>query len=108
MDKNAIRKFAVWARRELIARVSQRAERFGVTEAAPGDPRAESVSGHLLTDTERRQRAALIARIRKHGYKAVMEEAAYTWFNRFCALRFMEVLREFVLCQTPIRLPTTP
>ena len=91
MDKNAIRKFAVWARRELIARVSQRAERFGVTEAAPGDPRAESVSGHLLTDTERRQRAALIARIGKHGYKAVMEEAAYTWFNRFCALRFMEV-----------------
>ena len=91
MDKNAIRKFAVWARRELIARVSQRAERFGITEKTPGDPNAESVNGHLLTDTERRQRAALIARIRKHGYKAVMEEAAYTWFNRFCALRFMEV-----------------
>ena len=91
MDKNAIRKFAVWARRELIARVSQRAERFGITERTPGDPNAESVNGHLLTDTERRQRAALIACIRKHGYKAVMEEAAYTWFNRFCALRFMEV-----------------
>ena len=91
MDKNAIRKFAVWARRELIARVSQRAERFGITETTPGDPRAESVNGHLLTDTERRQRAALIARIQKNGYKAVMEEAAYTWFNRFCALRFMEV-----------------
>ena len=91
MDKNAIRKFAVWARRELIARVSQRAERFGITEKTPGDPHAESVNGHLLTDTERRQRAALIARIRRHGYKAVMEEAAYTWFNRFCALRFMEV-----------------
>ena len=40
MDKNAIRKFAVWARRELIARVSQRAERFGITETTPGDPRA--------------------------------------------------------------------
>ena len=91
MDKNAIRKFAVWARRELIARVSQRAERFGITETTPGDPRAESANGHLLTDTERRQRAALIARIQKNGYKAVMEEAAYTWFNRFCALRFMEV-----------------
>ena len=91
MDKNAIRKFAVWARRELIARVSQRAERFGITETTPGDPHAESVNGHLLTDTERRQRAALIARIQKNGYKAVMEEAAYTWFNRFCALRFMEV-----------------
>lgn len=91
MDKNAIRKFAVWARRELIARVSQRAERFGITEHTPGDSRAESVNGHLLTDTERRQRAALIARIQKNGYKAVMEEAAYTWFNRFCALRFMEV-----------------
>ena len=91
MDKNAIRKFAVWARRELIARVSQRAERFGITETTPSDPHAESVNGHLLTDTERRQRAALIARIQKNGYKAVMEEAAYTWFNRFCALRFMEV-----------------
>ena len=40
---------------------------------------------------KKKQRQALIARIHDKGYKEVMEEAAYTWFNRFSALRFMEV-----------------
>ena len=91
MDKNAIKKFAVWARRELIARVSQKAEQYGITEKETGDLRAESVNGHLLTQAERSQRVALIRRIRQEGYQHVMEEVAYTWFNRICALRFMEV-----------------
>lgn len=91
MDKNAIKKYAVWARRELIARVSQKAEHYGITEKNTGDIKDESVNGHLLTQTERSQRAALIDRIRQEGYPQVMEEVAYTWFNRFCALRFMEV-----------------
>jgi len=91
MDKNAIKKFAVWARRELIARVSQKAEQYGITEKNTGDTKDESVNGHLLTQSEQAQRVALIYRIRQDGYQQVMEEVAYTWFNRFCALRFMEV-----------------
>ena len=91
MDKNAIKKYAVWARRELIERVSQRAMIYGITAKDAGDPNAESVNGHLLSQTEKRQRQALIRNIKTKGYEQVMEEVAYTWFNRFAALRFMEV-----------------
>ena len=91
MDKNAIKKYAVWARRELIERVSQRALIYGITAKDAGDPNAESVNGHLLSLAEKRQRQALIRNITEKGYEQVMEEVAYTWFNRFAALRFMEV-----------------
>lgn len=91
MDKNAIKKYAVWARRELISRVSTKALQYGISEEDCGDSEAESVNGHLLTAVERKQRRALIAQIKEKGYTEVMEEVAYTWFNRFSALRFMEV-----------------
>ena len=91
MDKNAIKKFAVWARRELIARVSQKALQYGISESDCGDPDADSVDGRVLTKAEKQQRQTLIRRIKAEGYRQVMEEAAYTWFNRFIALRFMEV-----------------
>lgn len=91
MDKNAIKKYAVWARRELISRVSQRAALYGITEKDAGDASATSVNGHVLSETEKKQRQALIGQIRSKGYEQVMEEVAYTWFNRFSALRFMEV-----------------
>lgn len=91
MDKNAIKKYAVWARRELIERVSQRALVYGITAKDAGDPNTESVNGHLLSQAEKRQRQALIRNIKEKGYEQVMEEVAYTWFNRFAALRFMEV-----------------
>ena len=91
MDKNANKKYAVWARRELISRVSQRAAYFEITEAGFGDPAADSVLGRVLSAEEKTQRQALIAQIRQKGYQQVMEEVAYTWFNRFIALRFMEV-----------------
>ena len=91
MDKNAIKKYAVWARRELIDRVSKCAAVYGITEKDMGDPNADSVNGHLLTAAEKRQRQALIRRIQEKSYQQVMEEVAYTWFNRFAALRFMEV-----------------
>ena len=94
MDKNAIKKFAVWARRELIDRVSQKAEQYGITQQDHGDIHADHVNGHLLSRTEQAQRQSLITRIDragKDGYREVMEEVAYTWFNRFIALRFMEV-----------------
>ena len=91
MNKNAIKKFATEARRELISRVSQRALKYGISEKEVGNPNDDSVGGHLLSATEKKQRAALIAQIKEKGYEQVMEEVAYTWFNRFSALRFMEV-----------------
>lgn len=91
MDKNAIKKFAVWAREELIRRVSAKAAYYGITEKEIVDAGAESVNGNLLSDKEKRQRAALINKIKEKNYDYVIEEVAYTWFNRFCALRFMEV-----------------
>ncbi len=91
MDKNAIKKYAVWARRELISRVSQKALQYGITESEIVDASADSVNGKLLSAEEKNQRAALIQEVRENGYEQVMEEVAYTWFNRFCALRFMEV-----------------
>ena len=91
MDKNAIKKFAVWARTELIARVSLKGVEYGITENNIEDANADSVGGKVLTVNEKNQRQALIAEINDKGYKQVMEEVAYTWFNRFSALRFMEV-----------------
>ena len=91
MNKNAIKKFATEARRELISRVGQRALKYGISDQEVGNPNDDSVGGHLLSSTEKKQRAALIAQIKEKGYEQVMEEVAYTWFNRFSALRFMEV-----------------
>ena len=91
MDKNAIKKFAVWARTELIARVSLKGVEYGITEDNIEDANADSVGGKVLAANEKKQRQALIAEINNKGYKQVMEEVAYTWFNRFSALRFMEV-----------------
>ena len=91
MNKNAIKKYAVWARCELIDRVSKKAMRYGIAPEIPADPKADSVDGRLLSDTEKKQRRALIEKVAAHGYEQTMEEAAYIWFNRFAALRFMEV-----------------
>jgi hypothetical protein len=91
MDKNAIKKYAIWARRELIERVTQKALKYGISPQNIGDPDAKSVGDTVLTSTEFKQRAALILAIRDKGFEQVMEEVAYTWFNRFVALRFMEV-----------------
>ena len=91
MNKNAIQKFAIWARKELIAQVSQRAYQYGIDESGFGDASADTLNGRLLTAEEKSQRQELIKQIKEKGYKQVMEEVAYTWFNRFIALRFMEV-----------------
>lgn len=91
MNKNAIKNYAVWARNELIARVSQKAYEYGVTEKGTPKYDSESVNGKLLSNTEKKQLNELISQVNKHGFDHVMEEVAYTWFNRFIALRFMEV-----------------
>ena len=91
MNKGAIQKFAIWARNELIAQVSQRAYQYGIDESGFGDASADTLNGRLLTAEEKSQRQELIKQIKEKGYQQVMEEVAYTWFNRFIALRFMEV-----------------
>ena len=91
MNKSAIQKFAIWARKELIAQVSQKAYQYGITEKGYGEADAVTVGGRALTSDEAKQRRELVAQIRQKGYTQVMEEVAYTWFNRFIALRFMEV-----------------
>lgn len=91
MNKTAIKNFAVEARVMLINAVTQLAYEFEVTENGTNDPAQESVNGRSLTAAEKNQRSQLIANIRQNGFTQTMEEAAYTWFNRFIALRFMEV-----------------
>ena len=91
MDKNAIKKFAVWARRELIEKVTKKATLYGVTSSEVVDADADVVNGMVLSEAQKKERKALIDRVFEKGYEQVMEEVAYTWFNRFCALRFMEV-----------------
>ena len=91
MNKSAIKNYAVWARNELIARVSQKAYEYGVAEKETPEYDSESVNGKLLSNTEKKQLNELILQVNKHGFNHVMEEVAYIWFNRFIALRFMEV-----------------
>ena len=91
MNKTGIKNYAIWARVQLIESAKQRAYEYDITENGENNPNLESVGGRLLSKVEKEQRQQLIAQIRQKGYTQVMEEAAYTWFNRFIALRFMEV-----------------
>ena len=91
MNKSAIRNFAIWARVQLIEAAKQRAYEYEITEKGENKANLDAVAGRLLTSDEKQQRQQLIEQIRRKGYAQVMEEAAYTWFNRFIALRFMEV-----------------
>lgn len=91
MNKTAIKNFAVAARVMLINAVTQCAFEYEVTKDGKNDPAQDTVNGRSLTAEEKSQRGQLIARIGTNGFEQTMEEAAYTWFNRFIALRFMEV-----------------
>ena len=108
MNKTAIKNFSIRARVQLIEAVKQRAYYFGVSEekeqTASGQRLTENsqqlttADGALLTSTELEQRKSLVDRIRTVGYAQVMEEAAYTWFNRFIALRFNFVFEFLSVC----------
>lgn len=110
MNKTAIKNFAVWARNKLIADISYRAGLMGITErgiasALPqstgttefydiGTAEPYAISGDAVR--QRRRLVELIERKEKEtdyetAYKYIIEEVAYTWFNRLIAIRFMEV-----------------
>ena len=91
MDKNAIQKYAIWARNELIGQVKQRAFQYGISGKGYGEENASVINGRVLTSDEKRQRQDFVHEIQKNGFEQAIEEVAYTWFNRFIALRFMEV-----------------
>ncbi len=91
MKKTAIKNYAIWARVQLIESAKQRAYEYEITENGENNPNLDAIGGRLLSKVEKEQRQQLITQIRQKGYTQVMEEAAYTWFNRFIALRFMEV-----------------
>ena len=91
MNKTAIKNFAVWARTNLIDAVKQKAFEYEIKEDYDYDSNLEVIAGRLLSNEEKEQRRELIIQIKNKGYEQVMEEVAYTWFNRFIALRFMEV-----------------
>lgn len=89
MNDTAIKSYAVWARRELVAEVGKRCLRYGIRLDA--DPVADIIDGRVLTAQERRQRTDLLRALKVEGYEQLVERAAYTWFNRLLAIRFMEV-----------------
>lgn len=105
MNKNAIQKYAIWARNELIEQVKQRAYQYGISEKGYGNENATVIAGHVLSADEKRQRSSFVDEIKKSGYKQAVEEVAYTWFNRFVALRYMEV-NDFL--PTHVRVFTDP
>lgn len=90
MNKTAIKNYAIWARVQLIEAAKQKAYEYAVTDGE-NVRELNAIGGRLLTETEKKQRRELLDEIRRKGYQQVIEEAAYTWFNRFIALRFMEV-----------------
>ncbi|MBP3871945.1 MAG: SAM-dependent methyltransferase, partial [Faecalicoccus sp.] len=91
MNKTSIKNYAIWARNELISRVSQKAFEYGVEKDNIVSSNANDINGRLLSNDEKKKRQTLIKEVNQKGYDQVMEEVAYTWFNRFIALRFMEV-----------------
>lgn len=91
MDKGAIQKYAIWARNELIDQIKQRAYQYGISEEGYGEEDALVIAGRVLSSDEQRQRQAFVEKIKEQGFQLAVEEVAYTWFNRFMALRFMEV-----------------
>lgn len=101
MNKNAIKKFAIEAREKLKNSVIDKAGMLGITEKECSDPIAKgadfevyrTTAGTEATLNKRQceQRKQLVSQIESRGFDAVMETVAYTWFNRICAIRFMEV-----------------
>ncbi|MCM3255568.1 BREX-1 system adenine-specific DNA-methyltransferase PglX [Priestia aryabhattai] len=96
MNKAALKTFAISARKELLKKVEAKAMKIGIKEDNIKKADIESsdaifIDGKQLSKEEKIQRDKLIVRINQIGYTQVMEEVAYTWFNRFTALRYMEV-----------------
>lgn len=111
MNKTAIKNFAVWARRKLISDITNKAKMLGVDENGIAEKLPQSTDDLHFFDVGTKtyaevagneiiQREALVKAIKakehsfknyKEAFENVVEETAYTWFNRLVAIRFMEV-----------------
>lgn len=93
MDTKELEKFCPWARIRLIDEVRQRCYAYGLDDAGREEFNCDAtiVKGTVLSVLERSQRSELYRRIEHDGYARFCEEMAYTWFNRFAAIRYMEV-----------------
>ena len=98
MNDTAIKNFCTWARNTLIEQVETCMRRFSVVEANALPEDATSVDGMPLSPDEQRQRSELLGLQREVGHAALAERAAYTWFNRLVAIRFME-LHDYLPCR---------
>lgn len=112
MNKSDLKNFAIGARLALLQRVTDRAALYGVTEEAAAAhalaPSADfhKIDGTVMTAAETAQRSALIARVYQAGFRPAMEEAAYIWFNRLIAIRYMQEHALLPITQRP--LPDAP
>lgn len=117
MDKTAIKNYAVWARTKLIEDIKYKASLLGITEKGIADALPQSTTQEQYFDIGTRepyairgvqiaQRRSLAEAIKKKAqesdyltaYNSIIEEVAYTWFNRFIAVRFMEV-NDYLPCK---------
>ena len=100
MDKNAIKTFAIESRRKLMLDVEYQMNIIGITSKGISEPstKAEGMESYILNGVENtiydkqiQQRNSLVQEVQSKGYENVIEEVAYTWFNRIIAIRYMEV-----------------
>lgn len=95
MNKANLKSYAPKARLDFIKAVTERANVLGIsaTGAVPAEVRGDValIDGREWPVKVAGQRDDLIARIKRHGFEQTMDEVAYTWFNRFAALRYMEI-----------------
>lgn len=116
MNKSAIKGFSVRARRKLIEDISQKAYALGIKDTGKYDEIEEFEGGFRIKNavnqivypmTAKKDREKLISEISKKGFEQVIEEVAYTWFNRIIAIRFMEV-NEYLPVKVRILSSETP
>ena len=99
MNKAKLKSYAPQARKDFIAAVTARANLLGLSmkngtlEVATSQPQGDAtvIAGQAWPIKVHSQRQQLIARIQRDGFAQTMEAVAYTWFNRFAALRYMEL-----------------
>lgn len=94
-NRNALKKYAPQARQDFIQAITNRAAQFGITKDGnvAGEVQGDLfiLNGKAFPRSVANQRNRLIARIAHEGFGHVMEAVAYTWFNRFLAIRYMEL-----------------
>lgn len=90
MNDSALKSFCTWARTELIKGVEAQMVRYGITEPAPAPVGSETINGLPLSPAEIEQRDELLRMQAEVGHEALRDRAAYTWFNRIVAIRFMD------------------